>query len=133
MTPFSGPVALKALIKNSEGKVLVCLNSFPGEPWDLPGGTLHAGEHPHDALKRELKEELGINILVGRAVAVDHFIKRATGKQTVVVMLEAMLIEDQSIELVDGEITEVKWIGIEDLEEARLFPEYERAVRLVLE
>jgi ADP-ribose pyrophosphatase YjhB (NUDIX family) len=29
---------------------------------DVPGGFLHPGEHPIDGLKREVKEELGIDI-----------------------------------------------------------------------
>jgi 8-oxo-dGTP pyrophosphatase MutT (NUDIX family) len=33
----------------------------PEGVWDLPGGRLDAGEHPEQALKREIKEELGIS------------------------------------------------------------------------
>jgi 8-oxo-dGTP diphosphatase len=122
---FSGPVALKALIQNTEGKVLVCMNAFPGEPWDLPGGTLNAGEHPVDALKREVKEELGVDIDVHEPVAVDHFIKRGSGKQTVVVALRATL-KDQIAHIApsDGELTEVRWIAKEDLNSIELFSQY---------
>jgi ADP-ribose pyrophosphatase YjhB (NUDIX family) len=122
---FFGKVAVKALIRNGEGKVLVCMNSYPGEPWDLPGGTLNAGEHPHDALVREVKEELGVDIEVGMPFAVDHFLKRATGKQTVFIALHATL-KNPHAEFVfsDGEITEVQWVGKEDINSMEFFPVY---------
>lgn len=32
--------------------------------WDIPGGFMEPGEKPQEALKREIKEELGIEIVV---------------------------------------------------------------------
>lgn len=32
--------------------------------WDLPGGFLHQGEHPEEALKREILEETGLKIKI---------------------------------------------------------------------
>jgi len=49
-----------------EGRVLVCQRSgaskFPLK-WEFPGGKIEAGESPTEALERELREELAIEVL----------------------------------------------------------------------
>ena len=42
--------------------------------WEFPGGKLEADETPEVALRRELKEELDIDVEVGEIFAVGHHI-----------------------------------------------------------
>ena len=59
-----------ALCEDSDGRVLLARRAH--EPflglWDLPGGFLHEDEHPLDALRREVREETGLEVEPGAFV-----------------------------------------------------------------
>lgn len=54
--------AVRALILDPHDRVLLVRFEFPntGTRWALPGGGLEPGESDHEALQRELAEELGL-------------------------------------------------------------------------
>lgn len=57
-----------ALIESEEGKVLITQRrpqAFMPLKWEFPGGKVEPGESDVEALKRELREELGIETDVG--------------------------------------------------------------------
>lgn len=58
------------------GRIMLCQRrpeAHNGLKWEFPGGKLEAGEAPEAALRRELGEELGIDVKVGRVIdAVYH-------------------------------------------------------------
>jgi len=51
-------VSVKAIIKNSEGQVLLVKEG--GDNWDLPGGGIDHGEDASTAMRRELWEEISV-------------------------------------------------------------------------
>ena len=65
-------VAVKALIKNDKGEVLLVKEK--SDKWDLPGGGLDHNEEPEDGIKRELLEELGVSdVTIGKPILVKSF------------------------------------------------------------
>jgi len=57
-------IGIKGLIRNEQGKILLLkIPAWGGSPgyWDLPGGRMDPGETFVQTLKRELKEEIGVD------------------------------------------------------------------------
>ena len=56
-------VTAGAVIRDNEGRVLLLKHRFrPGTGWGMPGGFVEKGEQPEAALRRELREEVGLEI-----------------------------------------------------------------------
>jgi ADP-ribose pyrophosphatase YjhB (NUDIX family) len=63
-------VAVDALIRDHAGQILLVDPGYkPG--WDLPGGMAEANESPTDCLRREIREELAIELHVGPMLVAD--------------------------------------------------------------
>ena len=56
-------VTAGAVIFNDQKQVLLLKHRFrAGSGWGLPGGFLQRGEQPIDCLRRELREEIGLEV-----------------------------------------------------------------------
>ena len=59
------------VVERADGHVLLVRQSYRRGGWGFPGGLLQRGEEPADAARRELSEELGIEVdLQGQPVVV---------------------------------------------------------------
>lgn len=63
--------AASALIRDPEGRVLMVQPNYK-QGWELPGGTVEAGEDPRTGCARETLEEVGLDLPVGRLLVVEH-------------------------------------------------------------
>ncbi len=63
-------IAAGAIITDPDGRVLLVKPNYR-DHWALPGGICEFGEPPHIGCGRELAEELGLEIPVGRLLATD--------------------------------------------------------------
>ncbi|MET9964557.1 NUDIX hydrolase [Streptomyces sp. NPDC006356] len=63
-------VAADVLLRDPAGRVLLVNPTYkPG--WDLPGGMAEANEPPERTVVRELREELGLDVVVRGLLVVD--------------------------------------------------------------
>lgn len=68
------PLRVVAAIVRDAGRVLVCrrkLEKAAGGKWEFPGGKIEDGESSEAALMREIREELGLAIIVGEELTTD--------------------------------------------------------------
>lgn len=66
------PLEVVAAFVLQEGKFLLCrrpLHKARGGQWEFPGGKVEAGESRAQALARELREELSLDVLVSEECA----------------------------------------------------------------
>lgn len=69
-------VGVTGVIFNEKNEVLLFRHTYRAHAWSLPGGYMKAGEHPREALEREIKEESHL------VVSIDDSLKTRTDRDT---------------------------------------------------
>ncbi|MGV9271033.1 NUDIX hydrolase [Kitasatospora sp. NPDC003701] len=116
--------AATVLLRDTAGRVLVLDPSYQPQA-ELPGGTVGACESPEQAAARELREELALELPVGRLLVVDTAPASATGHGRAVTCFlydAAPLTPAQAgaLRFADGEVRAAHWL--DPKEAARRLP-----------
>ena len=82
--------------------------------WEFPGGKVESGESLEDALKRELREELGIQ----SEVAERWFEEIATYDNGLTYAITYFLVRSFSLEPQNLEFNDIRWFTSETLPDA---------------
>lgn len=103
------------------GEVLIC-QRHPDQPmgsqWEFPGGKIEPGESPEQALARELREELGIEAVIGPLITRIRHNYRHGGA----VDLQFFAVRDFAGEMESRVHAQVRWARLEDLPEFDFLP-----------
>lgn len=88
-----------------------------GGLWELPGGKVEPGEGPAQCLARELREELGVTVAVGRRLAQVEHAYPEISIRLMVHRCELLLGEPEALEH-----AELRWIELEHVGELAWSP-----------
>lgn len=104
-----------AIVNDREGRIMLvrrAIEPFKGR-WDVPGGFIKPGEDGDDALRRELAEELGVEVLVGAAAEVIADTYGADGVPTLNIFYLARIVRGEPAPADD--VAEIAWFGADEL------------------
>jgi 8-oxo-dGTP diphosphatase len=109
-----------AVLFDADGRVLLAqrpAGKMLAGYWEFPGGKLDAAEAPEQALARELREELGIELLrCHRLLGLRHdYADRA-------VELEVFVVDESRGEPSGLEGQALKWVAVTGLAQEHLLP-----------
>jgi len=139
--------AQKAFIIN-EGKLLLIKKSenAPVEPnkWEVPGGRIKFGESVEDHIKREVKEEVGIDIEVGEPFDIWTFFidsSKNVDRAQVVVVARFCRPKSLNINFIGHDetdyISEYNWVPIQEILKydliSNMIPTMKKCIKLLRE
>jgi 8-oxo-dGTP pyrophosphatase MutT (NUDIX family) len=114
-------VGAGVILHDPDGRVLLVKPAYRQDTWEIPGGGAEHGEFPSDTACREVQEELGLDLHLGRLLVVDLVPALPTGQPALLNFLfdGGILTSEQAalIRLDDAEIATWRWTGPDDWDE----------------
>lgn len=119
-------LAAYAVVVDDRDRVLLALwNGGPEPQWTMPGGGVHLEETVEQAAVRELREETGYDVRLGRLLAVDSWYRPrppdagpdapARAHKSVRVVFEAAVVGGELAAEVDGSTDEARWFALAEV------------------
>ena len=105
------------LIRDDRGRVLLCETQFKPD-WELPGGIIEPGETPRLGAVREVREELGIDLAVGRLLVVDWMPPYLGWDDAIEMIFDGGLVEETELATWSLQPTEIRRVALVDLDTA---------------
>lgn len=111
-------VVVSAIIRNSEGKVLVIhLSKEKNEGVIVPpGGKIELNENARECVVRECKEELAIDIKVNKLVGISEIFYGETDPW-LFIYYEAEIVNGTPTPMEPNKILSTKWVDLDQIEQ----------------
>jgi len=102
-----------ALILNRKGRILLCRSYKWGKKWTIPGGHIELGEKIADAVKREVKEEICLDVKPVKLLLVHDLIyaKEYYKKKHFISLDYLCKAKTTNVKLDEDEMQECVWVS----------------------
>lgn len=112
---YDNPAPTSCAVIARDGEVMLTLRGI--EPhkgdWDLPGGYIEVGEHPEEALVREMREETGLEVEITGMLGVFLDTYGDGGTDTLNICYEARVTGGN--EAPASDVIEIGWFSPEEI------------------
>jgi len=112
-------VGVGAIIVAHDGRLLLSRRGPKAKNerglWEFPGGSVEFGERLVDALKREMREEYGVEIEVGELLDVVDHILPDEGQHWVSPTFICRITSGEPVIREPGKCVEIAWLGPDEM------------------
>jgi mutator protein MutT len=119
--PTDDAVPIVAALFRKNGKYLLARrkpHKHLGGLWEFPGGKVNEGESEREAMRRQIKEEMGINAVVGDLIAQSTY--QYCDMPLLRIRLYDCKSEDKTFSLSDHDAA--KWVSLNEIQDIPLSP-----------
>ncbi|TLM65331.1 MAG: NUDIX domain-containing protein [Deltaproteobacteria bacterium] len=113
-----------ACIVDDGGHVLLtrrCIEPFCGQ-WVMPGGKIDHGEPLHAALRREVREEVGLEVRIDRLIDVYEHVGLGPNNDHYVILYYRAHPLTRELQPNGAEVTEARWVPAAELDRYGMTP-----------
>lgn len=105
-----------ALIRDPLGRVLIVEPTYK-DRWEVPGGSVEVDESPRAACGRELREELGLNVPVGRLLVMEWQAPEPERTESMMFLYDGGVLDSERIVLATEELRSYAFVAPADLDD----------------
>jgi 8-oxo-dGTP pyrophosphatase MutT (NUDIX family) len=119
------------LVRDADDRVLLVEPTYKPD-WEIPGGTVEVDESPRTGCAREVREELGLDLVVGRLLVFEWQPAAHDRTESLLFVYDGgVLLPEAGITLPADELVSYRLVALEDID-ALVSPRLARRLRAAM-